>query len=789
MVSRKKASTKAVKSKKTIKQTKKARVWRWLLSFTLKLSIILMLFSAMGLFYLDAQIRQKFEGKRWSIPAKVYARPLDLYSGLEISITDLKGELKGLGYRFVKKAKQPGEAEIASTRVKIYSRGFEFSDGIEVSQLFTISFNQGAISVISAENGSPISITRLEPILIGGIYPKNNEDRDLIRLSQAPRGLVDALIAIEDRSYYQHFGISPKGIARAMWDNLRAGRFVQGGSTLPQQLIKNFYLTSERTLIRKLIEMPMAIVLDFRYSKDEILEAYLNEVYLGQEGARGIHGFGLAAQYFFARPISELQLHQVALLAAMVKGPSYYDPRRRAERAKERRNLVLRVMAENGDISDREYRQSILKPLGVVRQKSLHKGAYPAYLDLVRRKLKQSYNDEDLSSEGLRIFTSLDPIAQAKAEKSLAESISALQKKYGKKASDLEASMVVTDPQTGEVLAIIGGKSTRYQGFNRAIDAVRPIGSLIKPAVYLTGLQRGYNLATMLQDEAVSVPIAGSKPWQPKNFDKKTHGNVPFYLALAKSYNLSTARLGMELGLDNVIKTIHTLGITREIKEYPSLLLGAQGMTPLEVATMYQTIAANGFLMPMRAIRSVTDKQGRELSRYPFKVEQVVNSQSIYQLQFAMQQVVSVGTGRYANAKISPKMGLAGKTGTSNDQRDSWFAGFSGNKLAVVWLGRDDNKSLPFTGSSGALRVWTAYMQSESLQPLQAAVPEGIEFANIDIATGYSVDPGCDNSQRMPFRSGESPAYSYDCGTSDSAQPKVNQSKPAPSWLERIFGN
>ena len=473
----------------------------------------------------------------------------------------------------------------------------------------------------------------------------------------------------------------------------------------------------------------------------------------------------------------------------MVKGPSYYDPRRRAERAKERRNLVLRVMAENGDISDREYRQSILKPLGVVRQKSLHKGAYPAYLDLVRRKLKQSYNDEDLSSEGLRIFTSLDPIAQAKAEKSLAESISALQKKYGKKASDLEASMVVTDPQTGEVLAIIGGKSTRYQGFNRAIDAVRPIGSLIKPAVYLTGLQRGYNLATMLQDEAVSVPIAGSKPWQPKNFDKKTHGNVPFYLALAKSYNLSTARLGMELGLDNVIKTIHTLGITREIKEYPSLLLGAQGMTPLEVATMYQTIAANGFLMPMRAIRSVTDKQGRELSRYPFKVEQVVNSQSIYQLQFAMQQVVSVGTGRYANAKISPKMGLAGKTGTSNDQRDSWFAGFSGNKLAVVWLGRDDNKSLPFTGSSGALRVWTAYMQSESLQPLQAAVPEGIEFANIDIATGYSVDPGCDNSQRMPFRSGESPAYSYDCGTSDSAQPKVNQSKPAPSWLERIFGN
>ena len=449
----------------------------------------------------------------------------------------------------------------------------------------------------------------------------------------------------------------------------------------------------------------MAIVLDFRYSKDEILEAYLNEVYLGQEGARAIHGFGLASQYFFARPIGELQLHQVALLAAMVKGPSYYDPRRRAERAKKRRDLVLKVMAENGYISASEYQKSVLQPLGIVKQKSLHKGAYPAYLDLVRRKLKQSYNDEDLSSEGLRIFTSLDPIAQAKAEKSLRDGISALQKKYSKKADDLEASMVVTDPQTGEVIAIIGGKSTRYQGFNRAIDAVRSIGSLIKPAIYLTGLQRGYNLASMLEDEALSVPIAGSAPWRPKNFDKKSHGNVPFYLALAKSYNLSTARLGMELGLDNVIKTIHALGINREIKKYPSLLLGAQGMTALEVATMYQTIAANGFLMPMRAIRSVTDKHGRELSRYPFKVEQVINSQSIYQLQYAMQQVVKVGTGRYANSKVSSQMGLAGKTGTTNDQRDSWFAGFAGNKLAVVWLGRDDNKPLPFTGSTGALRV------------------------------------------------------------------------------------
>ena len=778
-----KGNKKAVKAKK-----RRSRIWRWILFFSLKLSVVVMLFAGIGMFYLDAQIREKFEGKRWSLPAKVYARPLEVYTGLKLSISDLKVELKGLGYRSVKKASSPGQVEIATSRVKIFTRGFDFIDGSEVSQQLTISFNKNTVSKITAQNGSPVSIARLEPILIGGIYPKNNEDRDLIRLSQAPKGLVDALITIEDRSYYDHFGISPMGIARAMWVNLRAGRFVQGGSTLTQQLIKNFYLTSERTLIRKLIEMPMAIVLDFRYSKDEILEAYLNEVYLGQEGARAIHGFGLASEYFFSRPIGELQLHQVALLAAMVKGPSYYDPRRRPERAKKRRDLVLKVMALNDVISDEQSRNAQAKPLSVVKQKSLHKGAYPAYLDLVRRNLKKSYNDEDLSSEGLRIFTALDPIAQANAEAAMRNSIAKLQKKYPKKTRGLEASMVVTDPQTGEVLSVIGGKSTRYQGFNRAIDAVRAVGSLIKPAVYLTGLQSGYTLATVISDEPFAVPIKGSKPWKPRNFGKKSHGEVPFYLALAKSYNVSAARLGMELGLDNVIDTVKKLGFEREMQKYTSLLLGAQGMSAFEVATIYQTIAANGFLMPMRAIRAVTDKNGRELSRYPFKVKQVIDSQSIYQLQYAMQQVVKIGTGRYANSKISPKIGLAGKTGTSNDLRDSWFAGFSGNKLAVVWLGKDDNTSLPFTGSSGALRVWVDYMSRESLEPLEPIIPEGIEFAYIDPKSGFSVDSNCEKSQRMPFRSGQAPPFSYDCGGNDGVNSLDRKTKKPPSWLQRLFG-
>lgn len=788
MANRKKAVTK--KTTKTRKPKKQRRsIWRVLLSLCLKLTLIFSVFAAIGLFYLDAQIRTKFEGKRWSLPAKVYARPLDLYSGLEISITDLKVELKGLGYRFVKRARAAGEAEIGSSKVNVYTRGFEFLDGKEISQRISISFSQGSVSKITAQNGSPISITRLEPILIGGIYPKNNEDRDLIRLSQAPRGLAEALIVTEDRSYYDHFGISPKGIARAMWVNLRAGRFIQGGSTLTQQLIKNFYLTSERTLIRKLIEMPMAMVLDFRYSKDEILEAYLNEVYLGQEGSRAIHGFGLASQYYFARPITELQIHQVALLAAMVKGPSYYNPRRRPKQAMSRRNLVLKMMFNDSLISNKEYKYYKGLSLGVVKQKSLHKGAYPAYLDLVRRKLKESYNEEDLSSEGLRIFTSLNPISQAKSEKALSQGIAALKKKYGKKANNLQASMVVTDPQTGDVISIIGGTSTRYQGFNRATDAVRQVGSLIKPAVYLAALQQGYSLASMIDDQPVSIDTPGSKPWRPKNFDKKSHGSVPLYLALAKSYNLSTARIGMSVGLDAVIDTVHKLGVPREMPKYPSLLLGAQGMTALNVATMYQTIAANGFLMPMRAIRAVTDKDGKELSRYPFKIKQVVDSQSIYQLQYAMQEVVKQGTARYLNSKIPSQMNLAGKTGTTNNQRDSWFAGFSGNKLAVVWLGRDDNSALPFTGSSGALRVWSRYMQSEALQPFESVVPEGIEFASIDPKSGYTIDPICDNARRMPFRNNAIPSFVSNCGGEETLSAPTKPVKKSSSWLDRLFGN
>lgn len=732
-----------------------------------KLSLVLLVMAAVGLIYLDAQVRNKFEGKRWALPAKVYARPLELYPGQKLTMAELKQELKALSYRFERRADRPGSVEWATDRARIHSRGFNFPDGAEPAQDLLLSFSADRLQSIQRRGGQPVPLVRLEPLLIGGIYPRSNEDRDLIRLEQAPPYLTEALVAVEDREFYSHWGVSFKGIARALWVNLRAGRFAQGGSTLTQQLIKNFYLTSERSLSRKLLELPMAVLLELHYSKREILEAYLNEVYLGQSGSRAIHGFGLASQYFFARPVTELELHQVALLVGMVKGPSWYDPRRHPERALERRNLVLRMLFEQQQISQAQYAAARARTLGVVRQNSLHKGVYPAYLDLVKRRLREEYRQQDLATEGLRIFTSLDPLVQSRAEAALAQSLKQLEQRYGARAAGLEASVVVTDPQTGEVLALIGGRDTRYQGFNRALDALRPIGSLVKPAVYLAALEQGYTLATPLQDEPFELKQPDGSVWRPQNFDHRSHGVVPLHRALAHSYNQATARLGMAVGLERVIAMLHRLGVERELKPFPSLLLGAQALSPLELASVYQTIAANGFRMPLRAIRRVTDAEGRELSRYPFTLKQQVQPELMHLLQYALQEVAREGTARSVYNTLPANLNVAGKTGTSDDQRDSWFAGFTGDRLAVVWLGRDDNGPLPFTGSGGALRIWTELMRRERPEPFIATRPEGVEYVWIDEATGLRSDPRCEGARPLPFLPGTAPERSVDCGQND----------------------
>ena len=737
---------------------------RSLLGWALKLSLVGLVVLACFAVYLDSIVQEKFSGKRWTIPAKVYARPLELFVGQKLSRDDFLIELDALGYRRESVANGPGAASVNGNNVDLNTRGFQFYEGADPAQQIHVRFSGDYVADLTSANGSKLAVARLEPLMIGGLYPKNLEDRILIKLDQAPPYLLDTLVTVEDRDFYHHFGVSPKSIVRAFWVNASAGQMRQGGSTLTQQLVKNFYLTNERSITRKLTEAMMAILLEIHYSKQEILEAYLNEVFVGQDGQRAVHGFGLASQYFFSQPLSELKLHQVALLVGLVKGPSYYNPRRNPDRALERRNLVLDLLEQQGVATPEAVAAAKKMPLGVTKTGSLADSSFPDFLDLVKRQLRQDYRDEDLTEEGLRIFTSFDPILQMKSEAAVRESFAKI---AGRKGSDeMETAMVVTNPETGEVQALIGSRQAGFAGFNRALDAVRPIGSLVKPAIYLTALERPqqYTLTSWVPDEPFQVKGADGQVWKPQNFDHKAHGNIFLYQGLAHSYNLSSAKLGLDLGVPNVFKTLSKLGVTRDWPAFPSMLLGAGALSPIEVATMYQTIASGGFNTPLRGIRSVLTAEGEPLKRYPFQIQQRFDPGSIYLLQNAMQRVMREGTGKSVYNVLPSSLNLAGKSGTTNDSRDSWFAGFSQDLLAVVWMGRDDNGKTPFTGATGALQVWTSFMKKADPLPLDMAMPDNVVQAWVNASTGQGTDASCPGAVQMPYIRGSEPQPGPTCG-------------------------
>ena len=737
---------------------------RWLFGWALKFSLVGLVVLAGFAVYLDAVVQEKFSGKRWTVPAKVYARPLELFVGQKLARDDFLKELDALGYRRESNVAGPGVAAVAGNTVELHTRGFQFYEGPERAQRVRVRFSGNHVICLDQAGGGSLAVARLEPLLIGGLYPAHNEDRILIKLAQVPPYLIETLVAVEDRDFFDHLGVSPKSIARAVWVNATAGQMRQGGSTLTQQLVKNFYLTSERTLSRKLTEAMMAVLLELHYEKEDILEAYLNEVFLGQDGQRAVHGFGLASQYFFNQPLAELQLDQVALLVGMVKGPTYYNPRRHPERTLARRNLVLDLLAEQGVVSVEQAAAAKQKPLGVTARGTLANSSYPAFLDLVKRQLRQDYQESDLTEEGLRIFTSFDPIIQLKAEAALADTFKRLAGRKG--VDEVQAAMVVSNPETGEVQALVGSRQPRFAGFNRALDAQRPIGSLIKPAIYLAALERPsqYTLTSWLEDEPISIKGRDGQVWQPQNYDRKAHGTIYLYQGLASSYNLSTARLGLDLGVPTVLKTVERLGVEQSWPAYPSMLLGAGGMTPMQVTGMYQTLANGGFNTPLRGIRSVLTAEGEPLKRYPFQIQQRFDPGAIYLVQEAMQRVMREGTGRSVYGQLPAGLNLAGKTGTSNDSRDSWFAGFSQDLLAVVWLGRDDNGPTPLTGASGALQVWASFMRQADPMSLEAPMPENVTLAWVDAYTGEGSDAGCPNAVQKPYIRGSQPASGVSCG-------------------------
>lgn len=813
----------------------------------LRLLVLLLLLGLSGyIYYLDVTIREAFEGRKFAVPARVYGRALELYPGLKLTSVQLVEELQGAGYHENPEPNEAATYKRTLNGLDFTTRDFVFGDGPQPSQHLRIEFTDGVVSLLQVRGNKVVStsiaavsavsaasvytsaninpnaidasistandlpIVRIEPPLIGGIYPGHNEDRALLKFEQFPKLLIDALISVEDRKFYTHWGIDPRGISRALYKTV-SGQRIEGGSTLTQQLVKNFFLTSERTLTRKATEVLMSLLLELHYDKEEILETYLNEIFLGQDSTRAIHGFGLASYFYFDRSLERLELQEIATLVGMVKGPALYDPRKHPEQALKRRNVVLQEMASLNVITQAQFVEARQKQLGVVYRAPAGTSPYPAFMQFVYRQLQRDYREEDLRSEGLRIFTTLDPRIQHQSEDALKSRLAAIEKVRKIPLNTLEGAVVVSSTQNGEIQAMVGGREARYAGYNRAIDAQRPIGSLAKPIVYLTALEQSarYTLLTPLDDGPLVWKQRGTSDWKPQNYDHKFHGQVPLYLALAHSYNVSTARLGIELGIDTILDKLPRYGIERRPPPFASSLLGAFELSPIEVAQLYQTFADNGFRTPLRAIREIVTADGKSLQRYPLNVEPVAAAAPVYLLTAALQDVVQEGTAQSLSNWISTEMHAAGKTGTTDDLRDSWFAGYTGDHVAVVWVGRDDNKSSGLTGASGAMTVWGEMMKNIQPDPLQPVVPDDIELVNIDLVTGLRYAGECKAGVLMPFIKGTSPTEIAACANSvenpeklieksavknemkatvkPESKPEVKKDSEKKNWLQRMF--
>lgn len=775
---RRKRSSRPNRSRKgAARKTPRRFRWRYLF---VGLLIVLVGYGA----YLDFTIRTHFEGKRWALPAKVYARALEIYPGQALAPAQLERELKLLGYRDNAASRAAGNYTHLGDRLRFTTRAFQFWDGREPSRQVTVQFDNGTITRLQDQYGAELNLLRLEPPTIGGIYPHHREERVLVRLLDVPPLLQQALVAVEDRQFYDHWGLDPRAIARAMLANLKAGRTVQGGSTLTQQLVKNFFLSNERTLWRKANEAVMALLLDWHYPKTEILEAYINEIYLGQDGDRAIHGFGLAARFYFDKPLARLEANEIATLVALARGPSYYHPERHGQRLLARRNRIIDILEQDGGLDPASAQQARQAPLGVVSGKPGAISDHPAFMDLVRRQLREQYRQQDLTSEGLQIFTTLDPAIQQQAEQSLSRQITRLDQQRNLSGS-LQGAVVITSASGGEILALVGDRNARFAGFNRALDASRPIGSLIKPAVYLTALAQPqtYTLATLIDDSPITLQADNGTRWSPQNYSGESHGQVPLFTALINSYNQATVRLGMALGFEPIATTLRRLGATRDIPAYPSMLLGAVNFTPYEVAGMYQTLAAGGFRSPLRVIREVLAANGEPLRRYPVKVEQTLDSQTVQVLNSALQEVPRLGTARALSAQLPPGLRVAGKTGTTDDLRDSWFAGFNASHLGVVWLGRDDNQPTGLTGASGALRVWGEIFADLPGQPLEPVPGKALEYHWIDPRNGQISEQGCPGAAYLAFIKGTAPRQKSDCAGGGERRKSNNPF----NWFKGLF--
>lgn len=711
-------------------------------------------------FYLNHQVGQRFGQLQWQLPTRVFARPLQLSPGLAMDAQTLKTELDAAAYRDDGAGVRPGTYAREGGRWLIASRGFKDVGGPIGPSRVQVTLSGGRVaSIQEIARKRALKSATLDAARIATLYGQKQEERRLVQIEEVPELLVTGLQAVEDRDFARHHGIDLGGMLRAAWVNLRSGEKRQGASTLTQQLARSGLLGigREQTFARKGKEILYAMLIEARYDKRTILEAYLNQVYLGQRGAQAIHGVAAASEFWFGRQLDDLSTEQIALMIGLVKGPSAYDPRRNPERALERRDFVLSQMLDTELINDSEFKRASKAPLGITQAPgNVAANRFPAYVDLVRRQLARDYPADALQGAGLSVMTGMSPSAQAYAEGAVTRALKALD---SKRRPPLQAGLVVTDVHDGQVLAVVGSRDVIRHGFNRAIQAQRPVGSLLKPFVYLLALAQPtrWSLATFIDDAPVTVTLDNGKRWNPGNSDGRSHGSVRLVDALASSYNQATVRVGMQVRPERIADLIRTLaGI--QATANPSLILGAVDQSPYAMAQLYQFLASDGEIQPLHAVRGVIDRDGKVVNRYDKAPAPAQEGDAIAArlVTIALQEAVTRGTGRRLVADGLGRLNAAGKTGTSNDSRDSWFAGWTGDHLAVVWVGNDDNKPTGLYGATGAMRVWSGIFSRLPSAPLKVG-DKGLDWQWVVAA--HSSDAGCPGARRFAFVAGFAPAY------------------------------
>jgi penicillin-binding protein 1B len=751
--------------------------------------------------YTYVVITKKFESsRRWDLPSRIYSDATPLVPGMTIPRALLEPKLNHVGYHEVAaRVTNPGEYRYAGSTLEIYLQNFEYPD-IEFRALpVAIEMDGGTVRAIKRlDDGVALRGIRIEPELITSIYNNEMEDRLPVSLDAVPKIVSEAIISTEDKNFYHHQGISIRGTLGALMTDLRNKNMTHGGSTLTQQLIKNFYLNPERTLARKLHEALMAVLLEAHYSKRQILETYLNEIYLGQNGAVQIAGVEQASQVYFGKHVTYLTLPEAATLAGIIRSPNVNSPLSHPDRAKGRRDTVLFLMKEQGYISETEYAQAVASPLTTSRFPKTSRSA-PFFVDLVLKQLKETYPETQLRTEGLRVFTTLDTIMQRSAEQSLDSGIDALNKRYPylrKSPTPLEGVILTIQPGTGYVKALVGGRSYSKTQFNRAIQARRQPGSLFKPFVYATAMdpargQQAFTASTVLDDSPISIRT-GNAVWTPQNYDLRYHGQVTVREALAHSYNIPAVRAAMNVGVPNVIKTAATIGIESRLAPYPSVSLGSFEVTPLEIAYAYSAFANLGVKAEPISILAVSTADGKLLESREVKMKRVAPASVCYVMNDVLKGVFEFGTASKAR-QLGFERPFAGKTGTTSSYRDAWFIGYSPRILSLVWLGFDDGHSVRLAGGDACVPIWTTNMNRVSglIPDVDWKRPEDVIDRQIDPQSGMLATPYCPQTKDEIFVAGTEPTSvcPLHAGSGEPSPFWRDNTEPAQSQAEGVIAN